>query len=110
MLRSSPGRDVDAAVNILVVTNATGGWAGKSFEVLTNDAGLVPGVSLFWREGDMRIMETFTNGYAMKLEFGPLASNKLPGKIYLSLPDEAKSCIAGTFTAEIRNGQPRFLP
>ena len=110
MLRSSPGRDADAAVNILVATNAADGWEGRSFAVVTNHPGLAPGVSLFWREGDMRIMETFTNGYAMKLEFGTVASNKLSGKIYLCLPDEAKSFIAGTFTAEIRNGQPRFLP
>jgi hypothetical protein len=115
MLRSNPGRDADASVNILVAssgssTNATEGWTGTSFEVVTNHPGFAAGVSLFWREGDMRIVETFTNGFAMKLEFGTVSSNQLPGKIYLCLPDKAKSCIAGTFTAEIRKGQPRYLP
>ena len=110
MLRSSPGRDADAAVNIFVATNAAEGWAGRSFEVVTNHTGLAPGVSLFWREGDMRIVETFTNGFAMKLELGAVSNNQLPGKIYLCLPDEAKSCVARIFTAEIRNGQPRFSP
>ncbi|HLX96704.1 MAG TPA: hypothetical protein VKU37_13245 [Verrucomicrobiae bacterium] len=115
MLRSSPGREVEAAVNVFVVTNGFSTNAievpgGKSFDVTTNHSGFAPGVSLFWREGDMRIAEMFTNGFAMKLEFGTVFSNQLPGKIYLCLPDEAKSCIAGTFTAEIRNGQPRFPP
>ena len=115
MLRSSPGRDAEAAVNIFVSTNGFSTNAaeipeGRSFEVVANHAGFAPGVSLFWREGDMRITEMFTNGFAMKLEFGAVSSNKLPGRIYLCLPDEAKSCIAGTFTAEIRNAQPRFSP
>ncbi len=110
VLRSSPGWDADAAVNLLVATNAGPGWGGKSFAVVANHSGFTPGVSLFWREGDMRIMEMFTNGFAMKLEFGAVSSNQLPGKIYLCLPDKAKSCIAGTFTAEIRTGRPRFPP
>jgi len=115
MLRSGSGREVAAAVNIFFTTNgfstnATGLPGGRSFEVVTNQAGFAPGVSLFWREGDMRITEMFTNGFAMKLEFGAVASNQLPGKIYLCLPDKAKSCMAGTFTAEIRNAQPRFSP
>jgi hypothetical protein len=115
MLRSGAGREVAEAVNVFVVTNGFSTNAiqvpeGKSFEVTANQAGSAPGVSLFWREGDMRIAEIFTNGFAMKLEFGTVYSSKLPGKIYLCLPDEAKSCIAGTFTAEIRNGPPRFSP
>jgi hypothetical protein len=70
----------------------------------------VPAVSLVWRDGNMRITESFTNGYAMKLEFGVVSSNQLPGKIYLCLPDEMKSCVAGTFNAEIRNFRSRREP
>jgi len=36
------------------------------------------------------------------LEFGNISGNKIPGKIYLCLPDKAKSFVAGTFEAEIK--------
>jgi hypothetical protein len=45
--------------------------------------------------------EMFMEKYAMKLEFGKEADEKLPGKIYLCMPDEAKSFVAGTFVAEV---------
>ncbi len=85
-------------------TNAAEVVNGRSFEVGTNHSGPVPSISLFWQEGNMRVMEMFTNGFAMKLEFEKLSSNKhkLPGKIYLCLPDGTRSYIVGTFTAEVR--------
>ena len=44
-------------------------------------------------------MQTFDN-YTMKLEFGKGEGLKLPGKIYICFPDEAKSVIAGKFLLE----------
>ncbi len=38
--------------------------------------------------------------FTLKLEFGKLEDGKLPGKIYVCLPDDAKSVIAGTFQLE----------
>ncbi len=107
VLRSERGWGPAMAANVFVSTNAFSTNAaeilsGRSFEVGTNHAGFAPGVSLFWREGDLRVIQMFTNGFAMKLEFGKISSNKLPGKIYLCLPDETRSCVAGTFAAEIR--------
>ena len=85
--------------------------SGRSFEVGTNQTGLAFRQShWFWREGNMRVTETFTNGFAMRLEFGKVSSNRLPGKIYLCLPDEMKSYVVGTFTAEIQNFRPRRSP
>jgi predicted RNA-binding Zn-ribbon protein involved in translation (DUF1610 family) len=115
MLRSSTGREPKMAANIFVSTNifsAKGAAAlsGENFAVDTNHTGLVPSVSLIWQDGNMRVMEMFTNGFAMKLEFGNISSNTLPGKVYLCLPDESRSCVAGTFTAEIRNVRPRRSP
>jgi hypothetical protein len=107
ILRVEPGWQSKMTANIFVSTNAFSTNAaellrGKSFEVGTNHAGFAPSVSLFWQDGDLRVVEIFTNGFAMKLEFGNISNNKLPGKIYLCLPDETKSYVAGTFTAEIR--------
>jgi len=115
MLRSERGWQAMMTANIFVSTNAFSANAaeilsGGRFEVDTNHAGFVPSVSLFWREGDLRVMEMFTNNFAMKLEFGKTSGGKLPGKIYLCLPDETKSCVAGTFTAEIQRFPMRRSP
>ena len=56
-------------------------------------------------EGE-RKSETFRKGYAMKFEFGGITNNVIPGKIFLCLPDEHKSWVAGTFNAEIRRPFP----
>ena len=111
ILRVESGWQSKITANIFVSTNAFSTNAatilsGKSFVVGTNHTGFAPGVSLFWRDGDLRVMEMFTNNFAMKLEFGSLSNNQLPGKIYLCLPDEAKSYVAGTFTAEIQRFPP----
>jgi hypothetical protein len=45
---------------------------------------------------------TATGGYSMLLEFGKRMGNRLPGKIYLCMPDRQKSFVAGTFVAEIK--------
>jgi len=39
--------------------------------------------------------------YSMKLEFGTKSEGEIPVRIYLSLPDEDKSWIAGTFKLEV---------
>jgi hypothetical protein len=115
VLRSGRGWQSVMAANVFISTNAFSTNASEilsdgSFAVNTNHAGLAPSVSLFWREGDLRVMQMFTNGFAMKLEFGKISGGKLPGKIYLCLPDEAKSCVAGTFTAEIQRFPLRRPP
>ena len=38
----------------------------------------------------------------MKLEFGPAAAGKVPGRILLCVPDKEESLVAGTFNAEIK--------
>jgi hypothetical protein len=49
-------------------------------------------------------------GYAMKLEFGRPVDQRLPGRIYLCTPDEARSVVVGTFSAEIRKPPPPKPP
>jgi len=114
-LRSGPGWQADMAANIFFVhsddaSSSTEMLSGRNFEVGSNQTGSIPAVALVWRDGNMRVTESFTNGYAMRLEFGTVSSNRLPGKIYLCLPDETKSYVVGTFTAEIQNFRPRRSP
>jgi hypothetical protein len=44
----------------------------------------------------------YTNGYAMRLEFGKEKDGLMPARMYLCLPDDQKSFIAGTFTLDFR--------
>ena len=78
---------------------------GKSINITTNDTP-APRVTIRWKEGRDTKSQSFTNGYALKLELGEIAGNRVPGKIYLCLPDEAQSRVAGTFNAEIKKPAP----
>jgi DNA-directed RNA polymerase subunit RPC12/RpoP len=80
--------------------------AGQPINVTTN-AEKAARVILRWRDGGQTARENFDGGYAMRLEFGALAGNRMPGKIYLCLPDETKSYVAGTFNVEIRRPRPQ---
>ena len=42
-----------------------------------------------------------TDKYAMKLAFGEKKDGKLPGTIYICLPDQNESFVAGTFSVEM---------
>ena len=44
--------------------------------------------------------------HGAKLVFGDAANARMPGSIYISFPDDAKSFVAGTFEAEIRKPAP----
>ncbi len=44
----------------------------------------------------------YTEKYTLRLELGQEKDKKLPGKIFLALPDEGRSQVAGTFEAAIR--------
>lgn len=115
-LRSGHGWQAMISANVFISTNdffphAARTLSDRSFEAGTNHAGFAPSVTLSWREGDMRVIEMFTNNFAMKLEFGNLSGDRLPGKIYLCLPDAMKSYVAGSFTAEVqRFSPPRRAP
>ena len=58
-------------------------------------------VNLLWPDVSGTQKQSFNNGYVMRLEFGALASDHLPGKIYLCLPDAEKSYLMGNFNAEV---------
>ena len=83
--------------------------AGKSINVATN-AEQAAMVTLRWLEEGQQQKDNFTNRYAMRLEFGQLKGNNMPGKIYLCLPDEAHSFVAGNIDVEIYKPQPAPQP
>ena len=100
------GKDAaaDLAVKVMLPGSPWETPAGKKYNVMgTGDAGM-PQVMLAWKEDGQNTPseQKFTDKYLMALEFGQEKDKKLSGKIYLNLPDETKSNVAGTFEAEIR--------
>lgn len=99
------GKDVTADLEVKVMLPGSP-WeapAGKNFKVTEADA-TAPQVVLTWKEEGQAAPaeQVFTGKYAMTLEFAQEQDKKLPGKIRLTLPDESKSNVAGTFEADIR--------
>jgi hypothetical protein len=70
----------------------------KSMEYQTASGNDAPKIEIGWKDGDENKTATFQEGYAMELKFDAEKKRKIPGQIYLSLPDDSKSYIAGTFT------------
>ncbi len=78
---------------------------GKSFDITKQTGfGAAPHVHVKWKPENRSAVESeiFIKDYVMRLEFGTARSGKLPGKIYLCLPDKTKSFLAGSFEADIK--------
>jgi hypothetical protein len=99
-LRVGRSGAVELGVTVYFFNHLAEELSGKTAEVKPDDT-TAPRVVMHWRETD-RMSKTFHDGYAMKVEFGAVANNSVPGKIFLCVPDDTKSWIAGTFRAEIR--------
>ena len=89
------GKDVTADLEIKVMLH-TPPWevpAGKKFNISKTTSVNTPQVVLAWKEQDQGAPseQKFNDKYTMLLELGQEQDNKLPGKIYLSLPDEVKA-------------------
>jgi hypothetical protein len=67
--------------------------------------GNLPQLTTGVRTGDgLPKMEFVNDKYALTLELGKKDQGKVPGKVYLALPDAQKSYLAGAFTAEVVRG------
>jgi DNA-directed RNA polymerase subunit RPC12/RpoP len=64
-----------------------------------------PHVKMTWNEGDVVQTSTYIKGYGMKLQFDQAINRTISGRIYLCLPDDSKSYVAGTF--EVRIPKPK---
>ena len=80
--------------------------AGQTINV-SADADKAALVSLRWKDANGAQKDNYNVGYALRLEFGALANNKLPGKIYLCTPDAEKSYLVGKFTAAVVKPKPK---
>jgi hypothetical protein len=101
-LRQGKGYQPDIVVNLYLSATEPQAFAGRQFYVTSNSVGATPRIVLRWRDRDLQVLQAFTNGYAMKLDFGTFAEDRVAGKIYLCLPDSTRSFVVGNFDAEVR--------
>lgn len=109
------GMDVTREMEVKLMLG-TSPWevpAGKQFKISGGNVANAPQILLAWKEKD-KVVPTekkYSGNYSLLLELGQEKDGKIPGKIALSLPDEGKSNVAGTFEAAIKgfrivNGKP----
>jgi len=79
--------------------------AGQTLNV-SADADKAAPVTLHWKDTNGVQKADFGAGYALRLEFGALAKDRLPGKIYLCTPDAEKSYLLGSFKANVTKPKP----
>ncbi len=105
-LRQGPKWPPDVGLSIHLFADRSEDLAGKTV-VLDATRTNAPRVILRWKdEGENPVTKDFRQGYAARVEFGGVTNNRLTGKIFLAAPDDAKSYVAGTFSAEIRKPNP----
>ena len=76
--------------------------AGKTV-VISSDRPAAPSIAVRWQaEKGKPATERYHNGYALKISFGQPAGGRMPGNIWLCLPDPDCGFLAGAFDAEIR--------
>ena len=104
-LRRGRSGTTDLGLSIAFFAKQAEELDGKTLSVTATNA-ISPKLTLRWKDGGQAKTEAFKNGYALKLEFGAINNGRIPGRIYVSAPDAMKSCVAGTFSAEVRKPSP----
>jgi len=106
-LRQGRSWPPDLGITVLLFARQGEELSGKIVEVGPDRAPPLPRVVLRWKdEQEQARTRNFASGYALKMIFGEAANARMPGKIFLSLPDNEKSVVAGTFDAEISRAPP----
>ena len=75
---------------------------GQRYEIHSIDTDSTnPHIKMTWNEGDVVQTSTYIKGYGMKLQFDQAINRTISGRIYLCLPDNSKSYVAGTFKVRL---------
>jgi DNA-directed RNA polymerase subunit RPC12/RpoP len=102
-LRQGNSWPPDAGVTIQFFARQGEDLGGKSVEIASDQKPPLPRVVLRWKDDESKPMtKAFSGGYVLKVTFGEVANGRLSGRIYLAMPDDSKSVVAGKFDAEIR--------
>jgi DNA-directed RNA polymerase subunit RPC12/RpoP len=97
----------DIGVSVQLFAHQGEELSGKTVQIGPEQQPPLPKVVLRWKdENEVAVTRNVPAGYALKVVFGEASGGRMPGRLYLSLPDEAKSFVAGSFDAEIRKANP----
>lgn len=100
----------DLGVTVHLFANQGEDLAGKTVSIEPSRTN-APKLTLRWKDEHVKaVNRTIREGYALRVEFGAVKNGRLPGRIYLCVPDAPHSWVAGTFAAEIRRAQPAKAP
>ena len=106
-LRQGPKWPPDLGVSVHLFAERTEDLSGRTVTIEANRA-TAPRTILRWKdERGEPVTQDYRQGYALRVEFGQVTNEHLPGKIFIAFPDDPKSYAAGTFNAEIRRPQPK---
>src|SRR5262245_42779574 len=101
-LRQGPKWPPNVGVSVQLFAERTEDLAKRTVTIEANRTNAAKMILRWKNEQGDPVTKDFRQGYALKVEFGQVSSNRLPGKIFIAFPDEPKSYVAGTFNAEIR--------
>jgi len=97
----------DSGISVHFFTQVGEELSGKTIVVRPDRSPPLPQVVIRWKdEQNQPATENIDSGYALKLVFGQAANGRMPGRIFISLPDSSRTFAAGTFDAEIRKPLP----
>ena len=83
---------------------------GTVFHASTSQKYGVPHVHLSWMEKGKNLpkIKIYSGGYSMVLRIGQREGDFVPGSIYVCLPDEQHSFVAGSFRAKIGRTSKKY--
>jgi hypothetical protein len=97
----------DLGVTVVFFAQQGEDLSGKIVDIGAERVPPLPKVVLRWKDDrDQAQNRSLNSGYALRISFGEASNGRMSGKLYLCLPDETRSFVAGTFDAEIRKPPP----
>jgi hypothetical protein len=93
----------DREILIYLYPKAGETLAGRTWTVTEDQKTGAPQVGKRWKPdpNQQPKVQTYTHGYAMKLELGQMNGSTLPGKIFIALNDGQQTVAAGKFDATV---------
>jgi len=92
------GKDL---IHVFLNLKSGQGIEGRTFEFRADDE-KVPAIHYHVHSVKPIAVGSYSKGYTMRLEFGKEKDGSIPGKLYLCLPDQKKSWIAGSFSLVVK--------
>lgn len=103
-VRQGEGAQPDLELRVFFLVKSGETLAGHTITVASNETSrTLPKVTKCWKTNPKYAprQKTYSSGYSLVLEFGEPKGTYVPGQMYLALPDEEKTVVAGQFNADL---------